>query len=107
MEKKKIKEAAALKYSPEKGRAPEIVALGKGEIAEKIIEKALESDVPLYEDATLAHTLNYLQIGDEIPEELYEVVAQIMVFVSQLDSSYEQKWDRVYEQKRVTGEYNE
>ncbi len=100
MEKKKIKEAAALKYSPQKGGAPEIVALGKGEIAEKIIEKAIESDVPLYEDATLAHTLNYLKIGDEIPQELYEVVAQIMVFVSQLDSSYKEKWDS-------TGEYNE
>jgi len=92
MEKKKIKEAAALKYSPQKGTAPEIVALGKGEIAEKIIEKAIESNVPLYEDAALAHTLNYMQIGDEIPRELYEVVAQIMVFVSQLDSSYKEKW---------------
>jgi flagellar biosynthesis protein len=92
MEKKKIKEAAALKYSPQKGGAPEIVALGKGEIAEKIIEKAIESDVPLYEYASLVHTLNYLKIGDEIPEELYEVVAQIMVFVSHLDSSYKEKW---------------
>lgn len=92
MNKKKIKEAAALRYSPESGNAPEIVALGKGEIAEKIIEKAKENNVPLYEDATLAHTLNYLRIGDEIPAELYDVVAQIMVFISQLDSSYEQKW---------------
>lgn len=92
MDKKKIKEAAALKYSSQAGSAPEIVALGKGEIAEKIIEKARQNDVPLYEDALLAHTLNYLQIGDEIPSELYEVVAQIMVFVSQLDNSYEQKW---------------
>ncbi len=92
MNKKKIKEAAALRYSPEKGNAPQIIALGKGEIAEKIIEKAKENNVPLYEDATLAHTLNYLQIGDEIPAELYDVVAQIMVFISQLDSSYEHKW---------------
>lgn len=106
MEKKKIKEAAALKYSPQKGGAPEIVALGKGDIAEKIIEKAIESDVPLYEDAVLAHTLNYLRIGDEIPEELYEVVAQIMVFVSQLDSSYKERWTDPA-RKNVTGEYNE
>ena len=93
MEKKnikpKIKEAAALRYSPEKGGAPEIVALGKGEIAEKIIASAKENDVPLYEDEALAHTLNTLRIGDEIPKELYEVVAQVLVFVSRLDNRYE------------------
>ncbi len=93
MEKKnikpKIKEAAALRYSPEKGGAPEIVALGKGEIAEKIIASAKENDVPLYEDEALAHTLNTLRIGDEIPKELYEVVSQVLVFVSRLDNKYE------------------
>jgi len=89
MKKKKIKEAAALKYSPMINNAPEIVALGKGDIAEKIIEKAKESNIPLYEDAALAHTLNYLKIGDEIPGELYEIVAEILVFVSRLDNSYE------------------
>ncbi len=90
--KRKIREAAALKYSPDSADAPEIIALGKGEIAENIIEKGKESDVPLYEDAQLAHTLNFFKIGDEIPRELFEVVAQIMVFVSKLDSSYDKKW---------------
>lgn len=87
--KPKIKEAAALRYSPENGGAPEIVALGKGETAEKIIALAKENDVPLYEDEALAHTLNTLKIGDEIPRELYEIVAQILVFVSGLDNKYE------------------
>jgi flagellar biosynthesis protein len=86
--KGKIKEAAALRYSPEKGGAPEIVALGRGDIAERIIAKARESEVPLYEDANLAHTLNYMKIGSEIPRELYEVVAQVLVFVSKLDDSF-------------------
>lgn len=86
--KPKIKEAAALRYSPEKGGAPEIVALGKGETAEKIIASAKENDVPLYEDDALARTLNTLKIGDEIPEELYEVVAQVLAFVSRLDNRY-------------------
>lgn len=84
----KIKEAAALRYSPEKGGAPEIVAIGKGETAERIIAKAKENDVPLYEDANLAHTLSYLKLGDEIPNELYEVVAQILIFVGDLDSIF-------------------
>jgi len=85
---KKAKEAAALRYSPDKNRAPSIVALGKGEVAERIIETAQKSDVPIYEDKNLAHTLNALHIGDEIPPELYEVVAQILVFVSKVDLSY-------------------
>jgi len=86
--KRKIKEAAALKYSPDIGGAPEIVALGRGDTAERIIAKAKENDVPLYEDANLAHTLNYLKIGNEIPRELYEVVAQVLVFVNKLDTSF-------------------
>lgn len=91
MEKKKekIKEAVALKYSPDNGGAPEIVALGRGDTAERIIAKAKENDVPLYEDASLAHTLNYFKIGDEIPKALYEVVAQVLVFVSKLDSTFD------------------
>ena len=56
-----------------------------GIIADKIIEKAKESDVPLYEDAKLASTLSKLEIGDMIPPELYGVVAQILVFVDNLD----------------------
>ena len=86
--KKKIKEVAALKYSPEEGSAPKIVALGKGEIGEKIIEKAEENAVPVVENADLAKTLNALSIGDEIPPELYEVVAEILIFVGNMDREY-------------------
>ncbi len=90
MEKKKIREAAALRYSPENNGAPEIVALGKGEVAEKIIETARENNVPLYEDAELAHTLSYMEIGSEIPRELYEIVAKILVFVGDIDSKFKE-----------------
>ncbi|HEY9061054.1 MAG TPA: EscU/YscU/HrcU family type III secretion system export apparatus switch protein [Pseudobacteroides sp.] len=85
---KKIKEAAALKYNPGENSAPKIVALAKGEIAEKIVERAVENDVPVYENAQLAHALNALNLGDEIPPELYEVVAEILVFVGSIDSGY-------------------
>jgi flagellar biosynthesis protein len=90
MEKKKKREAAALRYSPENNGAPEIVALGKGEVAEKIIETARENNVPLYEDAELAHTLSYMEIGSEIPRELYEIVAKILVFVGDIDSKFKE-----------------
>ena len=65
--------------------APKILATGKGAIAEKIIETAKEADVPFYKDDKLADTLSKLEIGDMIPPELYEVVAEILVFVNDMD----------------------
>ncbi|MDY5776133.1 MAG: EscU/YscU/HrcU family type III secretion system export apparatus switch protein [Lachnospiraceae bacterium] len=84
MEKEKIKTAVAIAYEPG-DEAPKILATGKGEIAEKIIEKAKEEDVPFYKDSKLANTLSKLEIGDMIPPELYEVVAEILVFVDKMD----------------------
>lgn len=80
----KKKQAIALQYNPG-DEAPTIVASGTGIVADKIIEKAKESDVPLYEDSKLANTLSKLEIGDMIPPELYGVVAEILVFVDNLD----------------------
>lgn len=81
---KKVKQAVAIEYDPT-DMAPKIVATGKGKVAEKIIEKAKESDVPIHEDAKLAGTLSKLDIGDYIPPELYEVVAEILVFVDKME----------------------
>ena len=81
---RKQKVAVALQYN--KGeQAPKIIASGKGHIADKIIEKAKDSDVPTYEDSKLANTLSKLEIGDMIPPELYSVVAEILVFVDDMD----------------------
>lgn len=82
--KNKIKEVAVIKYD-ESEIAPKVVALGKGAIAEKIIQKAKENDIPIEENNELAHVLNTLQIGDQIPPELYSIVAEILVFVHELD----------------------
>lgn len=92
--KKEIKHAAALQYSPDTHSAPKVVATGKGEIAEKIIEKAKENDVPIYKDSTLAKTLSALGIGDEIPPEIYEVVAEILIFIGSVDKSYGERDDK-------------
>ena len=83
-EKTKEKTAVAIAYEPGE-RAPKILATGKGYLADKIIEKAKEEDVPLYQDNQLANTLSRLEIGDMIPPELYEVVAEILVFVDDMD----------------------
>ena len=74
----------ALAYEPGDA-APKILATGKGEVAERIIQTAKEHDVPFYQDNKLAQTLSKLQIGDAIPPELYEVVAEILVFVDDMD----------------------
>ncbi len=80
----KKRKAVALLYEPG-NQAPQVVASGQGVIADKIIEKAKQSDVPLYKDTDLADTLLKLDIGDCIPQELYGVVAEILVYVDQMD----------------------
>lgn len=76
--------AIAIEYVPGEA-APKILATGKGTVADRIIEKAKESNVPTYKDDKLADTLSRLKIGDMIPPELYEVVAEILVFVNDVD----------------------
>lgn len=83
-EKNKPKQAIALEYNPEED-APKVIASGRGQLAERIIEKAQESDVPIHRDDKLADTLSRLEIGDMIPPELYEVVAEILIFVDSMD----------------------
>lgn len=82
--KNKIKQAIALEYDPNDA-APKVIATGRGALAEKIIEKAKESDVPVHRDDKLADTLSRLEIGEMIPPELYEVVAEILLFVDNMD----------------------
>lgn len=82
--REKLKTAIALEYNPQDG-APKVIASGRGLLAEKIIEKAKEAEVPIHQDDKLADTLSRLEIGDMIPPELYEVVAEILVFVDSMD----------------------
>ena len=93
--KDKIKKAVAVKYDLG-DTAPKVVAKGKGLIAEKILEAAESADVEVYEDANLAAALLNVDIGEHIPPELYEVVAQILIFVGDLDrlEGYRQDMER-------------
>lgn len=79
--KEESKKAIALKYEPEKDKAPKIVAKGRGYIADKIVEIAKQHGVPLREDEALVEVLSKLDIYEEIPVELYKAVAEILVFV--------------------------
>jgi flagellar biosynthesis protein len=71
--------AVALKYDDNQS-APVIVASGIGSVAEKIVEVASENGVPVYEDTSLATMLSKLEIGTEIPEEIYKAVVDIYVY---------------------------
>ena len=82
--KNKPKQAVALSYDPAE-EAPKVIASGRGALAERIIEKAKEAEVPIHRDDKLADTLSRLEIGEMIPPELYEVVAEILVFVDAMD----------------------
>ncbi len=85
MDNEKKKTAVALGYDPNEDGAPKVIASGTGALAEKIIEQAKENNIPVHEDDKLAETLSRLEIGEMIPPELYEVVAEILVFVDAMD----------------------
>lgn len=91
--RKGIRHAAALQYSPETDAAPKVVATGKGIVAEKMIEKAKEADIPVYQNTELAQTLSALGIGDQIPPEVYDVVAEILIFIGSVDKGYGQDYE--------------
>ena len=77
------KKAVALSYDENKNRAPIIVASGMGYVAEKMVEIARESGVPVYEDNSLATMLTQLELGAEIPTELYQAIIDIYVYFLQ------------------------
>jgi len=73
------KKAAALKYDGN-NKAPVVVAAGSGYIAQKIVEVAQNNSVPVYQDNSLATLLSQLQVGSEIPQELYQAIVEIYVY---------------------------
>ena len=78
------KKAAALRYDPQKDRAPMVVAKGRGELAEKIIELAKREGIPVVEDRNLVEALLRIEVFEEIPPVLYEAVARVLVFVQEV-----------------------
>ena len=85
MEQKSGKKAAALKYDMERDPAPRVMARGKGHVADRIIAMAEEHGVPLYEDRNLVEVLVKLDLGDAIPYELYQVVAEVLSFIYRME----------------------
>lgn len=76
--------AVALSYNPDEP-APKIIATGKGYLADKILNKASEANIPIHKDEALANSLSRMELGSYIPPELYDVVAEIFVFLDEMD----------------------
>lgn len=78
--KDKSRRAVALKYDPNKNNAPVVIASGSGYIADKVVEIAEESGVPVYKDDSLSVMLSQLDMGSEIPEELFSSIVDIYIY---------------------------
>ncbi len=81
----KSSKAAALKYDPSQNNAPKVLASGKGKVAEAIVAKAKEYDIPLFANEALVESLVGLEIESEIPRELYQAVAEVFVWLAKAD----------------------
>jgi len=76
--------ASALSYGPTQN-APKVVAAGQGLVAERILEIAAAAGVPIREDAALVNALSSLDLGQEIPEDLFVAVAEALAWAYRLD----------------------
>ena len=83
--------AVAIKYNKDEDKAPKVVAKGMNLKAERIKEIAKQAGVPIMRNVPMAHALNKVDIGDDIPEELYDAVAEVLNFVYALAQDKEPK----------------
>lgn len=86
-EQEKQEKAVALKYERGKDLAPRLAAKGRGAVAERILAIARENNIPIKKDKMLVDALYKLDINEEIPEELYRVIAEILAFVYRMNRS--------------------
>ncbi|MGG1215631.1 EscU/YscU/HrcU family type III secretion system export apparatus switch protein [Micromonospora provocatoris] len=94
-EKKTRKEAIALTYKLGQLDSPSVVAKGKGKVAENILARANEHNVPIYEDPNLVQLLGQLDLNESIPEELYQAVAEVFAFIYHLDQEHSKNIEKI------------
>ena len=83
--KESLPRVVALRYEPQGKSAPDVVAKGRGEIARRILDLADKHDIPVRRDEDLLQLLLVCDIGDEIPVELYGVVAELLAYLYRLN----------------------
>ncbi|HVJ49025.1 EscU/YscU/HrcU family type III secretion system export apparatus switch protein [Desulfitobacterium sp.] len=87
------KKAVALSYDG--SGAPKVIARGRGELAQKIIEVAQGEGIPIQKNGALVDVLVQIDLNREIPSQLYVAVAEILALVYKLDSRKQQKWKKI------------
>jgi flagellar biosynthesis protein len=80
--------AVSLQYKKGKNSAPKVTAKGQGWMADRIVKMAQENNIPIREDKDLLHLLSEIDVGQEVPESLYKVVAELLAWVYQLNQNY-------------------
>ena len=90
-EENKKFQAAALSCDPGENDVPILSAFGEGLMAQKIVEVAKESGVPVIPEPGLTGLLSRLSLGDEIAPEMYDAVVKVLAFVSEMDKTYGEK----------------
>ena len=89
-----ITRAAAISYDPDENEVPVLAAFGEGHLAQKIVSVAKESGIPIVPDPSLSSMLSKISVGDEISPEMYDAVAKVLAFVSEIDRSFGEKLKR-------------
>jgi flagellar biosynthesis protein len=95
MNEKPIEKAVALLYDEKRRGAPEVVASGRGELAGRIIEVARKAGIQIVEDPDLVEILARVPLGEEIPMEVYQAVAEVLAFVYRVNGRYREKTARM------------
>jgi flagellar biosynthesis protein len=86
-----IKRSIALGYDPNLDRAPKVLAKGLGPVADAILAIAREHNIHIYQDPTLARSLYVLELGQEVPEEFYIAIAEVLAFLYRIDKKMRRK----------------
>ncbi len=81
-------QAAVIKYDEEAGKAPVVVAHGKGHVAQQIIDLAKENNIQIQEDSSLVANLLDMDLGDNIPPQLYSVMAEVLLLIEEIEKNY-------------------
>jgi flagellar biosynthesis protein len=80
--------ATALQYDSEKDNAPKVVASGQRKIAEQILAEARKHNIPIHDDPALTSALASVNLGEEIPVELYHVVAEVLAYIDRVTNKH-------------------
>lgn len=80
--------AAVIRFNEREDQAPTVVAQGRGQLAAKIIELAKKNNVQMEEDAGLVQNLLDIDLGDNIPPQLYSVMAEVLLMIEEMEKGY-------------------